>query len=84
MTDVLFYPNGYQPEKKATLGTVIDEKDGNLIILGEGGWGNYTVPKSETRVPRVEYWYEFWKRKGFILQPMTHIVTFALFFLFIY
>ena len=85
MTSVLFYPSGYHPEKKATLGTVLEDKDGNLLIAPIDGWGSaINVPKSETRVPRVEYWYEFWKAEGFILKPMTHVVTFALFFLLIY
>ena len=85
MSEILYYPIEYDPSKVATLGTVIDEKGGELLVQSSSGWGEAQwVSKNETRVPREVYVYEFWKAEGFILKPMTHVITFALFFLLIY
>ena len=85
MTEVLYYPIEYDPSQVATLGTILDEKDGKVLVQPSSGWGQAMwVPKSETRIAREVYVYEFWKKEGFILKPMTHIVIFALFFLLIY
>ena len=82
MDDTLFYPRGVDVQKTATLGTVIDETEAGLVILAGGS--SYIIKKEDTRKARVESIWEFWKAPGFILKPMTHVVVFALFFLFIF
>ena len=82
MDDTLFYPWGVDEKKIATLGAVIEETDAGLLIMADGS--SYMVKKEDTRKARVESVWEFWKAPGFILKPMTHVVVFALFFLFIF
>ena len=83
--DVLFYPNDlYDSSQTATLGMVIGEEDGKLLIHQTDGFSGFKRDKKDTRELRVRWWYEFWKRKGFILSPWTHAGVLAVFFLFVY
>ena len=85
MNELLYYPEEYDTSRVATLGDAIAEKDDKVLIQPKSGWGEAVwIEKDKTRRAREVYIYEFWKSEGFILNPMTHLVIFALFFLFIY
>jgi hypothetical protein len=84
MTEVLFYMDELNTSKVADLGTIIDKKDGKVLIQASSGWGASWVPEDEIRLAREVYVYEFWKTPGFILKPFTHFVIFGVFFLLIY
>ena len=82
--NVLFYHGIYNPSEKASLGLIIGEENGKLLIHYADGISHVERDPKDTRTPREVWWYEFWKQKGFILSPWTHAGALAVFFLFIY